>query len=277
MLLEKVLYLFNNVLAKNMKIAILEDDITQLQMAEQALFGGENYWDEQVDFRTFTSGLALLQSLKSEYYDCLILDRRVSDMSGDVILQWVRQYGIQQNKAYTAVIMLTNLRSEDEVIAGLNAGADDYVTKPFRPRELVARVQRLIRASKAAKDVQVENSFKDNGSDIEKDSLEMVIKINNYEFNQFEQTVTCNGEVIDLTEREFSLALLFFRNLGKPVSREAIFETVWKRANNPSSRALDTHIYRLRHALNLTAENGFVLRTVYGFGYRLDVAGPRAI
>lgn len=260
-----------------MKIAILEDDITQLQMAEQALFGGENFWDEPVEYRAFTSGLALLQSLKTEYFDCLILDRRVTDMSGDVILQWVRQYGQKQNHAYTSIIMLTSLRSEDEMIAGLNAGADDYVTKPFRPRELVARVQRLIRANKTSHELGVGKNAKSSTLSLEKDSLDVVIKINDYEFNQFEQTVTCKGEVIDLTEREFSLALLFFRNLGKPVSREAIFETVWKRTNNPSSRALYTHIYRLRHSLNLTAENGFVLRTVYGFGYRLDVAGPRAI
>lgn len=139
-----------------MKIAILEDDITQLQMAEQALFGGENFWDEPVEYRAFTSGLALLQSLKTEYFDCLILDRRVTDMSGDVILQWVRQYGQKQNHAYTSIIMLTNLRSEDEMIAGLNAGADDYVTKPFRPRELVARVQRLIRANKTSHDLGAE-------------------------------------------------------------------------------------------------------------------------
>ena len=173
-----------------MKIAILEDDITQLQMAEQALFGGENFWDEPVEYRAFTSGLTLLQALKTEYFDCLILDRRVADMSGDVILQWVRQYGQKQNHAYTSIIMLTSLRSEEEMIAGLNAGADDYVTKPFRPRELVARVQRLSRANKTSHELGVEKSEKSSSQSLENESLEAVIKINDYEFNQFEQIVT---------------------------------------------------------------------------------------
>ena len=140
-----------------MKIAILEDDKTQLQMVEQALLGGDNDWGEPVDCRTFTSGLALLQSLKSEVYDCLILDRRVPDMSGDVILQWVRQYGEKKNASYTTVIMLTSLRGEDEMLGGLASGADDYIVKPFRPRELVARVKRLLDAKKITTDLAKAN------------------------------------------------------------------------------------------------------------------------
>lgn len=256
-----------------MKIAILEDDFNQLQMIEQALFGGDNDWTENIEHRMFKSGLDLLQALKIEYFDCLILDRKVDDMGGDVILQWVRQYADKQNRAYTTIIFLSNLRSEEDIVSILNAGADDYVTKPFRPRELVVRVQRLIRTNKTSKSMGASNSAQTNSTPSNSNNKnETIFETNGYVFNQFEQSVTRNGMIIELTEREFRLALLFFNNIGKPISRKSIFETIWKRANNSSSRALDTHIYRLRHTLDLTPKNGFILRTVYGFGYRLDMA-----
>ena len=258
-----------------MKIAVLEDDRTQLQMVEQALIGGENHWDEPMECRLFSSGQALLQSLKEEPYDCLVLDRRVADMSGDVILQWVRQYATALHQKYITVIMLTNLRSEQETIQGLEAGADDYIYKPFRPKELVARIQRLVRAHKVtyALGHSVASAIDPSLNAAQQGGTSLVMQFNDYLFNQFEQRVTYKGESIDLTEREFSLALLLFKNLNTPLSRETIFEVVWKRADNPSSRALDTHVYRLRQRLNLNVGSGFVLRTVYGYGYRLDVAG----
>jgi DNA-binding response OmpR family regulator len=188
-------------------------------------------------------------------------------------LQWVRQYGQDVHKRYIAVIMLTGLRSEHETVKALEAGADDYIYKPFRPKELVARVQRLVNAHRLAYALGRMSSapvITDDDSMGDKDS---VLEFDNYVFYRFEQKVTYKGEVVDLTEREFSLALLLFKHLNVALSREAIFEKVWKRAETPSSRALDTHIYRLRQRLNLNLSSGYILRTVYGYGYRLDVAG----
>ncbi|TDR31786.1 response regulator transcription factor [Hydromonas duriensis] len=263
-----------------MKIAILENSMTSLQSIEHSLFDKEKiFWNEIVECREFTDSINLLSNLKTEYFDCVVIGSSVDVININMILQSIRQYDSQQNRAYTSVVVISKLHAESDMLACFNAGADDYLTAPFRPRELGARVQRLIRANKIISRLAIK---KENELPVATPRLEAregsgIIKISNYEFNSFEQTVTCKGQVIELTEREFSLALLFFRNLGKPVSRELIFSEVWQKSNNLSSRTLDTHIYRLRHLLNLTVENGFVLRTVYGFGYRLDVAGPRPI
>ena len=201
-----------------MKIAILDDDHTQLQLIEQALLGGDNQWGEEIDCRFFSSGTALLQVIKREFFDCFILDRRVADMSGDVILQWLRQYGERTHNDYSIVIMLTNLRAEGDVVNSLALGANDYVTKPFRPGELVARVKRALdtkrglvaNAAPAQPEVGMA-SLDDN-----------IIELYGYSFMPFTHSVQVGDELIRLTEREFSLALLLFRNAGRAMSRQAI-------------------------------------------------------
>jgi DNA-binding response OmpR family regulator len=266
-----------------MKIAVLDDEKTQLQLIEQALIGGgDEVWGEPTTCHVFDSGVALLETLKKESFDCVLLDRQLPDMSGDVILQWLRQYGV----GYTPVIMLTSLRDEEEVVNSLAAGADDYVVKPFRPKELVARVQRLTSRLLAIKTSQTSSSGEGEVSGPNKlldlnlaqhvvsddwRDLPTQIDLAGYRFERFSLSVVFDDQVVKLTEREFGLALLFFTNIGAVLSREAIFKSVWKRMDVPNSRALDTHVYRVRTKLALLPERGFVLRPVYGFGYRLDV------
>jgi DNA-binding response OmpR family regulator len=257
-----------------MKIAILDDEKTQLQLIEQALTGGDDHevWGEPVDCHMFDSGLKLLECLKNkEEFDCILLDRHLPDMSGDVILQWLRQYG----EIYTPVLMLTSLRAEEQVVESLAAGADDYVTKPFRPRELVARVQRLVRKTKSANERKADSASSISPDDLldlkaaQRDSMEPVTLVGYY-FEPLALKVTFDGKSVSLTEREFRVALLLFSNLNAVLPRDVLFKTVWKRLDVRGSRALDTHIYRVRTKLELTPKRGFVLRSVYGYGYRLD-------
>lgn len=264
-----------------MKIAILDDEKTQLQLIEQALIGGgDEVWGEPTTCHPFDSGIALLDTLKKQSFDCVILDRQVPDMSGDVILQWLRQYG----KGYTPAIILTSLRDEDQVVNSLAAGADDYIVKPFRPKELVARVQRLIQRLKLAETAHGTNqdahAEPHNPADLilaqyarsdVNHATPTQIDLAGYKFERFELKVTFDDQEVKLTEREFGLALLLFNNIGAVLSRDIFYKTLWKRADTTNSRALDTHIYRLRTKLALFPERGFVLRTVYGYGYRLDV------
>ncbi len=94
-----------------MKIAVLDDEKTQLQLIEQALIGGgDEVWGEPTECHLFDRGLDLLEVLKKDSFDCVLLDRQLPDMSGDVVLQWLRQYA----EKYTPVIMLTALRGEDD-------------------------------------------------------------------------------------------------------------------------------------------------------------------
>lgn len=249
-----------------MRIAVLDDEKTQLQLIEQALIGGDNQWGEDIDVQFFSSGEAMLQTAKREFFDCYLLDRRVGDMSGDVILQWLRQYGEKTHGDYSIVIMLTSLRAEGEVVSSLTLGANDYIIKPFRPAELVARIKRALETKRALSNANTAAPVV-----MADDSDGDVVNLCGYEFEPFSNTVTFNGNSVVLTGREFALALLLFRNAGRSVSRQSIFEVVWRRVDGGSNRTLDTHIYRVRHSLKLNPENGISLKPVYGYGYRLDV------
>ena len=254
-----------------MRIAVLDDEKTQLQLIEQALIGGDNQWGEDVDVQFFSSGEAMLQTAKREFFDCYLLDRLVGDMSGDVILQWLRQYGEKTHGDYSIVIMLTSLRAEGEVVSSLALGANDYMVKPFRPAELVVRIKRALETKRTLSHKSIAAPV-EHAEDMDCD----VVSLYGYEFESFSNTVTFKGKSVTLTGREFALALLLFRNAGRAVSRPSIFEVVWRRIDGGSNRTLDTHIYRVRHSLKLNAENGISIKPVYGYGYRLDVLGRTA-
>lgn len=252
-----------------MKIAVLDDDLLQLQMIEQALIGGDNQWGEEVECRFFSSGMALLEVVKKEYFDCLILDRRIPDMSGDVILQWVRQYGEQVHQDYSIVMMFSSIKNEGEVVNSFSLGANDYILKPFRPSELVARIKQLLETKRRL----TENHFPVvNSSNKIVEHLDNEVSLYGYTFQPFTHSVLTPLGTVQMTERVFSLALLMFRNAGRSLSRKSIFEQVWKRVDSGTSdRTLDTHIHRVRQQLDLTVQRGILLKPVYGFGYRLDV------
>lgn len=249
-----------------MRVAILDDEKTQLQLVEYALVGGDNDWGEEVECICFNSGQSLMDELTSgKQYDFLIMDRQLPDMSGDVILQWVRQYGA----SHTAVIMISNLRTEDEVVNSITIGADDYLTKPFRPKELVARVKRL-RQRLGALNQPVSTKAIAPDDSIETLNFESIqdIELNGYRFNRATLVVTWDNGRVRLTEREFSLALYLFCNTGISLSRDQIFQRVWKRSDVTNGRVLTTLMYRVRMLLNLTQGGNVVLHPVYG--YRLD-------
>lgn len=245
------------------RIAVLDDDSTHLQMVELALIGESDNWDEPVELLKFDSGIELLNSLKAERFDCVILDRHVPDMSGDVLLQWLRQY----RDVNIPVIMLTGKKSGQELVNLLNAGADEYITKPFYPAELLVRVKRLIERTRS----KIEESQR---KEVAQTTLLDVPKKQRFEvygvkFDDFNLTVDHVSQLIKLTELEYNLAKLFFLNVGVNLSRDFILQKVWHR-DKEAGRSLTTHIHRIRDKLELTAENGWALRPVYGYGYRLD-------
>ena len=241
------------------RIAVLDDNNTHSQVVEQALIGGSHNWDEPIEVLSFESGVALLERIKTESFDCIILDRVVPDMSGDVILQWVRQY----RKQYIPVIMLTSRKSGEELVESLNAGADEYMTKPFYPDELLVRVKRLIDRAK----VTPQQSLQVSAAQAERGQ---VYVLHGAVFDDFNLTVDHARQLIKLTEREYNLAKLLFENVGINLSRELILQRIWNKDTKEAGRSLTTHIHLIRDKLELTVDNGWALRPVYGFGYRLD-------
>ena len=246
-------------------IAALDDNKTHLQMVEQALFGVESNWDSTVDFKGFQSGVELLAELKRKTYDCVILDRIVPDMDGDVILQWIAQYA----KGQTGVVMLTSRDRGQEVVESLTMGADEYLTKPFYPEELLLRVKRVIERVQDKKQQESRTKVLTSGEGADAAAA----GIHNFHgtiFNDFTLTIDHHYQIIKLTDREYHLAKLLFNNIGVNLSRKLILERIWFGESAQAGRSLTTLIHKIRDKLELTIENGWVLRPVYGYGYRLD-------
>lgn len=192
-----------------------------------------------------------MRAMHSETFDLFIIDWNLPDLSGINVVEWIRN----QIGAQPPVLLLTNRVSDDDMITALRAGADDYVTKPFQPAVLLARVEALARRSS----VTLSRSTETFGP---------------YDFELTTKTLRQDGEPIRLTPKEFSLALLLFRNLNRAVSRTYIFETIWGMDPDLSTRTLDIHVSKIRAKLGLKPETGFRLAPVYGYGYRLEECLP---
>jgi DNA-binding response OmpR family regulator len=225
-----------------MRIAILDDDQNLLDLTVATLV------DAGHSCHPFTSGKAMMHQLHRESFDLLILDWQVPDLSGTEILHWVRE----KLSATLPVLFMTSRSSEDDIVTGLAAGADDYMIKPIRRAELIARVNALLRRAYPTQ------------------TAAEIIQFGPYEFDVRSSRAKLNGEAIELTQKEFDLALLLFQNLGRPLSRAYILEAVWSRDIEIPSRTMDTHISRVRSKLDLRPENGYRLAPVYSYGYRLE-------
>ena len=228
-----------------MKIALLDDDPVQLEtMATTA---------EGLGYRAvlFSRAQALISALRKDTFDLLIVDWNLPDRSGLEVLAWART-----NLRPPPPMLLVTSRAEDEdIVAGLNAGADDYLPKPLSPPVLAARINALMRRAYAQPSAP--------GAEILGDTV----------FHESAGAVTRDGQTVVLTAKEFGLAQLLFRNLHRALSRTYILETVWGNEPNLNSRSLDMHISRIRTKLNLRPERGFRLTPIYSYGYRLERAG----
>ena len=223
-------------------IGILEDDLDQSALLE--------VWLEDAGFETrvFANGPEFIRAIQLEGFDLLLLDWNLPEMSGLEVLEWVR-HNVHE---HVPVLFLTTRGEEQHVVAALEAGADDYVSKPARPQELVARIRSLARRS---------------GLDQpERDS----IRVEGYFLDRNTVSITVNRNDVPLTQREFELAWILFGNLDKILSREYLLRNVWNVGAAVKTRTVDTHISRVRSKLNLRPDNGWRLSSVYHYGYRLE-------
>lgn len=233
-----------------MRIAALDDDIGQLDLTKITLKAMNHHC------HTFTDGTTLLNELRRESFDLLVLDWELPDVSGPEVVRWVRS----NVKEHVPILFVTNRREERDIVEGLNAGADDFMSKPIRVGELTARVQALLRRSYGKP--QTENEV-----------------WGRYRFTPAMGKLEIDGKVMPLTRKEFDLALFLFRNMGRLISRGHMLESMWK-TNNPAgtelmTRSLDTHVSRVRTVLGLRPENGYRLSAIYGQGYRFEAVGKQ--
>lgn len=246
-----------------MRIAVLEDDAQQRSHVVGALRQQLALAEEPIAVMPFDCGESLRKALRSETFDLLVLDWSVPDLDGLDLLRWLR--GFQKDD--TPVLMLSMHGSDRQIASALDEGADDYVVKPFRTLELCARIRRLLKHRSEAKQAaaaQLTATQERYGGWLFDRGL-LVVEVDS------PSGVPTRCEVSD---REFRMALALFRHLGQPVSRSYLLEQGSQRGETLSSRALDSHIYRLRSKLGLQPANGVRLQTVYGQGYRLERVQP---
>lgn len=224
------------------RIGLLEDDSHQAEVVQ--------VWLQAVghDCRIYHSGKAFREAMLQEPLDLLILDWLLPDTNGIEILQWVRS----NCDGRLPVIFVTRMDREEDVVMALEQGADDYMTKPVKPLEMLARITALLRRAQP---------LPERNSDL---------SIGAYRLNINSRTIDHAGERVDLTHKEFDLALFLFRNLGRLLTRAQILEAVWGTTAELNTRTVDTHISRIRNKLGLVPENGWKLSAVYQHGYRLE-------
>ncbi|AKU23153.1 response regulator transcription factor [Massilia sp. MB5] len=228
-----------------MRIVVLDKERNQTELICQVLSAAGHVC------HGFQTGKDALNQLRRENYDMLILDWQTEDINAAELMRRARE----RLPEPAPVIFMTTTSGEDDIVAGLAAGANDYLVKPLRRSELVTRVQAMLRRAYPAQ----------NGAE--------QLQFGQYVFETRPGRLLRDGLVLDVTHKEFSLALLFFRNIGRPLSRAYIHETVWIRETDVPSRTMDTHVSRVRNKLQLKPENGFRLVPVYSYGYRLEKLG----
>ena len=226
----------------NNRIAVLDDDPDDRELVRAILAnaGGSVF--------VFAHANDLFRALRTESFDALIVDWNLPDISGVETVERIRR-----ELLLDVPIILVTSRSEDhEVVAGLHAGADDFITKPATEAILLARLTAVQRR-------QAKHVVSDRPE-----------SYGRFVFDVPRRVVLRDGAEIDLTEREFKLALALFRHNGRAISRDHLSEAVWGNAVGLESRTLDVHISRIRAKLGLASDDGWRLGTVYGYGYRLE-------
>jgi two-component system response regulator RegX3 len=229
--------------ATHMYIGLLEDEAHLAQHVREILENAGH------TVTTFPDGAAMVKAIGRDTFDLFVLDWRVPKMSGIEVLKHIREV----KKMTEPVLFLTSRSDEQDITEALNAGADDYCTKPVRAGEFSARVNALLRR------VYPENT--------KHDTTRLLL---NYSFNTMSNEVTYDHQTHNLTEKEFKLALLLFENAERAVSRERIVQEIWGHQGDDISRSVDVHISWLRKKLHLAGTSQHLrLKPIYGFGYRL--------
>ncbi len=230
-----------------MKIAYLEDDDVLVEHIGEILRSAGH------ECELFRDGSQLIRRLKRDRFDLILLDWCLPGVTGHQVTIWARANLSER----VPILFMTSRSLEADVVTALAAGADDYMIKPIRSGELLARIDALSRRAYPA-------SAAGHGA-------QSVIAVGRYRIDPVSRACFLGETAIELTGREFDLVLLLFQHVGRVLSREHIGGTLWGQPHSAISRTLDTHMSRVRSKLQLKPDNGVRLAPVYGHGYRLEI------
>ena len=225
------------------KILLIDDEPSIIKLVT-AYLKPEGY-----EVLTASDGISGLKAARAFKPDLILLDLMLPGMDGIELLSTLRR------ESNTYVIMLTAKTEETDKIVGLSIGADDYVTKPFSPRELVARIKAALRRLKLSSSVQTENE---------------ILSFKHVLINSGARTVTVDDKPIELTAIEFDLLKVLAENRGRVLSREILLESVWGSNYFGEMRVVDVHLGHVRQKLG----NVDLISTVRGVGYRFEDVIP---
>lgn len=226
-----------------MKIVILEDDKDQSELLRAWLE------DAGHQVEVYADGTAFIRAYTQNSADLVLLDWMVPGTSGIEVLKHLRS---QMDKV-VPVVFITQRDAEEDIVLALEAGADDYMTKPVRQLETMARVNAIARRM----------GFGDAHTADQYDHPP-------YRINTKLRQIMLADEVLEMTQKEYELTLFLFKNLGRVISRGHLLEMVWGTSSKLNTRTVDTHISRLRSKLELDAQPEWKLTSVYRHGYRLE-------
>lgn len=221
-----------------MRILLVEDDPDMAANLRASLVADEHEVDVAAD------GEAGQSKALAGGYDVIVLDRMLPKKIGVEVVRELRDRGVS-----TPVLILSALHDEDHRVEGLNAGANDYLGKPFSTRELLARVRALWHG-------------RDRG-------VQTRLSVGDLEMDLLARTVKRAGKKLDLQPREFRLLEYLMRNAGQTVTRKMLLENVWDYHFDPQTNVIDVHISRLRSKVDRDFAQS-LLHTVRGSGYRLE-------
>lgn len=221
------------------RVLIIEDDrVTAGEIcAELQRYGLETEW--------VGDGNSGLERARTGSYDAITLDRMLPGMDGLTLVTRLRESGVQ-----TPVLMISALSDADERVRGLRAGGDDYLTKPFNPDEMAARVEVLLRRNASA-------------------ARPMTLRVADLELDLIDRTARRGGTLLDLLPTEFRLLEFLMRHSGRVLTRTMIFEAVWGYHFDPGTNVIEVHIGRLRRKLD-PPDRTPLIHTVRGVGYVLE-------
>ncbi len=228
-----------------MSIAIIEDDANIRNLIKIVL----TKLNEPID--EYDNGWKGLDALTQKKYSLLVLDLMLPGVSGMEICRKIRQ-----NNSQMPILMLTSKSEEDDKIAGLDIGADDYLTKPFSNGELLARVKALLRRSEVK-------------SGIDKKSNQ-IISIGNLSLDMTNRMLTKNNIEVNLTAKEFDIIQLFMSNAGRNFTRMDVLERVWGEQFEGLEHTVNSNINRLRSKIEEDPAKPNYLVTVWGLGYKFN-------
>ncbi|MCR8969997.1 response regulator transcription factor [Facklamia sp. 7083-14-GEN3] len=250
------------------RVLVVDDEQSILMLLEYNL--------SQAGYEVVTAedGKTAYKMIKKEKFDFIILDIMLPKMDGMDVCRRVRQEKIE-----TPILMLTAKDDEYDKIIGLELGADDYMTKPFSPREVIARIKAIGRRIQSSEKSTIEVDNQTDSVDITplqapsiaSENPNDVIKLGKLEIFPGRYEVKCDGKLIDLTPKEFELLLYMAVRKGRILSRDQLLNNIWNFDYAGETRIVDVHISHLREKIESDTKNPEYIKTVRGFGYKFEV------